>query len=108
MYEFFFTLYYSLFTGSWDATIQPTIKTFSTIILRNILNLVVNALGGNYSSLQDFDIGTDIVGKIYSQTQFYPAFWGFILATITMIGVFFATWKVIKYLFSIFFQGWRA
>lgn len=93
MYNFFYILYLSLFTGEW----QPNATNNLTDYFNKSATLVVNAFGGHFTTIQPFELldGTLTAYGLMAN----------ILALVTMCGVCALVWKLTKGLFSIFFGG---
>lgn len=110
MFLFFIRLYASLMNGQWlpdTGGIPALLKTNSNYVFQNIFNFLVNALGGNYSDLTNFNIyqSMQTIGYL-GENSHLICLASTILALITMCGVLLAVCKVVKSLFFIFFEGW--
>lgn len=105
MYAFFVSLYLALFEGNWNSLQPSAVRQQLTILIRNIFNFLLNAIGGNFDVLQDFNIFKDVIGNLENGSSIYCIC--LILAIVTMLGLLLAVTKVVKYIFSIFFYGWR-
>lgn len=111
MFVFFTSLYFSLFMGRWidynassnDAWICRS--AFSTF-LKNVFNWVMNALGGNFSQLETFNLYADFPTSLPSESLGLLVI-AQILSVATMVGVCLAVWKITKALFAVFFRGAR-
>lgn len=93
MFNFFYSLYLSLFTGSWYLQTSNPIE----VAVNRTASLIVNTLGGEFTTLQNFTL-------LDASLTGYQLF-ALILAVITMFMVCFAVLKLTKAVFSIFFGG---
>lgn len=94
MLAFFYSLYMALFTGQWGLATYQQMQFDAQKLWQDFYNLVSNALGGNFSTLQDF------IWKC-NPTEAVCV----VLAYVTLIGVCIGVWKLVKAVFSIFFRG---
>lgn len=93
MYNFFYTLYLSLLTGSW----QPNASNDLTNYINKVTTLVVNAFGGHFTTIQAYDL---ITGDLTAYGLIAN-----VLAIVTMCGVCALVWKLTKGVFLVFFGG---
>lgn len=108
MYLFFIKLYASLMAGSWlpdTNAISTSLRTNSNYVFHNIFKFVLNALGGNYGEIQNFNIfeSMQTITNL-GENSHLVCFTASVLALITMVGVCLVVWKLTKAVFSIFFS----
>lgn len=96
MYKFFYSLFTALFTGNWVEHTQAEATTALTNTWNGLTNWILNALGGEFTTLQTFT---------WEATPL--EIWATILALITITLIAWLTWKITKYVFGIFFGGAR-
>ena len=108
MFALFFSLYYSMFTGTWANTNTSTIMQIMTKIL-NAFGIWTSSLFNNVdtpmSTLGDTIFGISPYTSITYQNIYVLV--AFILALITCIGIVVMAVKGIKRVFSIFFMPIR-
>lgn len=95
MLAFFCSLYTSLLTGTWEYITFPQARTLVISQWEKTTGFLMNALGGNFETAQS--IGS------WNALDLLVA----ILSITTIVGIALATWKIIKGVLSIFFEGWR-
>lgn len=93
MYQFFYALYYALFTGDWQLYRAHNLPSY----LNRVATLIMNTLGGQFTTLQTYELVNE------SLTAF--GLISNILAVVTMIGICLGVLKLTKMVFSIFFGG---
>ena len=110
MYAFFVSIYYSLFIGSWVNFNQSpnvtTLNTFTREFAKNITTFLLNLFGGNFDTLQTFDL---FENSLFTGNTATSVFIGFavILSFVTILIICFAVFGIVKKIFSIFFCGVR-
>lgn len=104
MFALFFSLYLSMFMGSW---INPATRDIGLYI-----NTLINKLGEVLTSLFNgttspvLDLGTTLTSS-YGGVPMYLSLVAFVLALITSIGIVVAAVKGIKKIFYVFFYMGR-
>lgn len=91
MFDFFYSLFLSLFLGEWTPnSISPIDK-----VVNSLSSLLVNAFGGDFQALQNFNFLNGFTAIEATSS---------ILALVVMCLICFAVWKLVKSLFSLFFN----
>lgn len=94
MITFFYSIFSALFTGEWQTYTLAEVSTKAEGVWGDVCNLVVNAFGGNFSALQTFTPTTHPFEVMCM-----------VLSFITLVGLSFGVWKIVKAVLSIFFGG---
>lgn len=97
MLAFFYSLFRALLTGRWDNYTLPQVNNVLEVLLNKLSQMIVNALGGNFETIQTFDIVTSGVTPL----DIFAA----ISSVVALVLVCTLTFKLVKQVFSIFFGG---
>lgn len=109
MYPFFVALYLSVIRGRWfepNESFTWNLYNSTNSLINNIFTFIMNALGGNFSTVESFDM---LNGISINTDPTIPATLAIamVLGFLTTIGICVAVWKITKALFAVFFRGAR-